>query len=107
MSCRVVGEVTSGRRPTGVADISMTGVGVVAARYDALRVGAVLSLEIRGASGEALIRKISAVADPTSAHYRLEYCQLASDFHDVVGDLVADTHKDFDWQWTNRAVAPE
>src|SRR5438876_3754672 len=98
MSCRVVGEVTSGRRPTGVADISMTGVGVVAARNDALRVGTVVSLEIRGASDQAIIR--GAGADLTSAHYGLEYCQLAGDFRDVVGDLVAATHKDFDWQWT-------
>jgi hypothetical protein len=82
-----------------VADMSMTGVGVVAPRNDALRIGTVVTFEIRRASGEAIIRRISDVADSTCVYYGLEYCQLRDDFHEVVGDLVAGTHKQFDWQW--------
>jgi hypothetical protein len=82
-----------------VADMSMTGVGVVAPRNDALRVGSVVALEIRGASGEAIIRRISDV-DSTCAHYGLEYGHLVDDFREVVGDLVAPTHQQYDWQWT-------
>ena len=83
-----------------VADMSMTGVGVVAPRNDALRVGTVVTLEIRRASGEAIIRRIADVPDTICLHYGLEYCQLRDDFHEVVGNLVAGTHKEFDWQWT-------
>jgi len=30
----------------------------------------------------------------------MEYGHLSSDFRDLVDDLVAGTHKEFDWQWT-------
>ncbi len=81
-----------------VADMSLTGVGVLAPRQDDLSVGIVVTLEIRGASGEAIIRRISDV-DSTCAHYGLEYGHLNDDFCDLVGDLVAGTRKEFDWQW--------
>ena len=83
-----------------VADMSLTGIGVLAPRDRALPVGTVVNLEIRGTSGEAVIRRISYTIDTDRAHYGLEYGHLSGDFRDLVGDLVAGDRKEFDWQWT-------
>ena len=77
----------------------MRGVAVVAPHDDAVRVGTVVTVEIRGASGEAIIRRIHDI-DSACVRYGMEYRQLVGDFHEIVSDLVAGAHKQFDWQWT-------
>lgn len=76
----------------------MTGVGVLIPRGFDIAVGTIVSVEICGASGEAIIRT-TRVVDAAWAHYGLEYCPLGDAFHEVVSDLVAGTHRNFDWQW--------
>ena len=76
----------------------MTGVGLIAHRNAALRVATVVTIEIRGASGEAIIRRTIDV-DSRWARYGLEYCPLSATFHEVISDLVVPMHKEFDWQW--------
>src|SRR5438552_9103021 len=88
-----------------VADMSLTGVGVLVPRDRSLVVGAVVDLEIRGAFGEAVIRRISYITDADRAHYGMEYGHLSADFRDLVGELVAGTHKEFDWQWIGSGVS--
>ena len=83
-----------------VADMSLTGIGVLAPVTALCRWGPVVNLEIRGTSGDAVIRRISYITDADRALYGMEYGHLSSDFRDLVGDLVAGTHKEFDWQWT-------
>ena len=79
--------------------MSMTGVGLFLPRGLDLPFETVLSLEIQGSSGEAITRTMKNV-DAAWSHYGLEYRHLCDDFHEVVSDLVAGGHRDFDWQWT-------
>src|SRR5437762_10323255 len=78
-----------------VTDMSLTGIGMLAPRDRSLVVTAVVNLEIRGAFGEAVIRRISYITDADRAHYGMEYGHLTADFRDLVADLVAGTHKEF------------
>ena len=59
-----------------VADMSLTGIGVLAPRDHALPVETVVNLEIRGASSEAVIRRISYITDTDRALYGMEYGHL-------------------------------
>ena len=81
-----------------VSDMSMTGVGVFIPRGVDLPIGSVVTIEIRGAAGEAIVRTMR-MADAFWAHYGLQYCALEGRFHELVSELVAGTHKEFDWQW--------
>ena len=81
-----------------MADMSMTGVGVLLPRNAILAFESVVSVEIRGCFADAITRTCRSV-DTTWLHYGLEFCPLPADFHEVVSDLVAGGHRDFDWQW--------
>ena len=78
--------------------MSMTGVGLLIPRGFDLPVGTIVSVEVNGAWGDAIVRTSRAV-DDAWAHYGLEYCQLGGDFHEVVSSLVAGAHRNSDWQW--------
>ena len=64
-----------------------------------------VNLEIRGAFGEAVIRRVSYITDAVRAHYGMEYGHLSADFRYLVGGLVAGTHTEFDWQWTGSGIS--
>ena len=81
-----------------VADMSMTGVGLLVPRSTILPFETLVNVEIDGCSAEAITRTCRAV-DTAWLHYGLEFCPLPADFHEVVSDLVAGGHRDFDWQW--------
>jgi hypothetical protein len=81
-----------------VADMSMTGVGLFIPRNVALPIGSVVTVEIRGATGQMIVRGARNV-DDFWAQYGFEYCALEGDFHELVSQLVAGTHIEFDWQW--------
>ena len=77
----------------------MTGVGVLLPRGVAVAVGTMVGVEICAAVGDAIVRTTRAV-DAAWTHYGLEYCLLEDAFHEVVSELVAGGHRNFDWQWT-------
>ena len=78
--------------------MSLTGVGLFIPRNVHVPIGSVVTVEIRGAAGDAIVRGVRNV-DDFWAHYGLEYSALEGHFHEVVSELVAGAHKEFDWQW--------
>jgi hypothetical protein len=81
-----------------VADMSMTGIGLLVPRSTILPFETVVTIEIYSCTADAITRTCRTV-DTTWLHYGMEFCPMPADFHELVSDLVAGGHRDLDWQW--------
>ena len=82
-----------------VADISVSGIGVIASRNAALAVGTNVVVEICGGAGRAVVRRINDIEQYESvAEYGLEYQHLSEGLYTLICDLAAGSRNKYDWQ---------
>jgi len=82
-----------------VADISVSGVGVMASRNEALGIGTSVIVEICGIEGRAVVRRINDIEQFDSlAYYGLEHQHLSEGLYVLICDLAAGARNKYDWQ---------
>ena len=81
-----------------VADISVSGVGVIASRNEALSIGTNVIIETCGVEGRAVVRRINDVEQFDSlAYYGLEHQHLSEGLYNLICDLAAGSRDKYDW----------